>query len=68
MICFSANVRRINSNIAHSAVLVQLSFWFIFTYYFISSLPAAGVAANYFNLKKQFNWSACEFVKAKEAK
>ena len=44
MICFSANVR-INSNIAHSAVQVQLSFWFIFTYYFISFLPAS-VAAN----------------------
>ena len=45
MICFSANVR-INSNITHSAVQVQLSFWFIFTaYYFISSLPAS-VAAN----------------------
>ena len=52
MICFSANVRRINSNIAHSAVQVQLSFWFIFTHYFISSLQAS-VAANYFNLKIQ---------------
>ena len=44
MVCFSVNVR-INSNIAHSAVQVQFSFWFIFTYYFISSLPAS-VAAN----------------------
>ena len=49
MICFSANVR-INSNIApHSVVQVQLSFLFIFTYYFIFSLPAS-VAANYFKI------------------
>ena len=40
MICFSANVR-INSNIAHSAVQEQLSFWFSFTCYSISSLPAS---------------------------
>ena len=43
MICFSANVP-INSNIAHSAEQVQLSFWFMFTYYFISSLPASVAA------------------------
>ena len=34
MICFSANVR-INSNIAHSAVQVQLSFYVLF-YFFLA--------------------------------